>query len=118
MSGSLARTSRPSRMVLLVPLLTLWLGLSFRRAVATSLVIITLTGLAALASHLVVGNGIGDAEMTAALAGATAVGALAGSALGARVSQAVLGRGFALVVACVAAFLLIDVLFLGGPPGA
>ena len=36
----------------IVPVLTLWLGAPFRRAVATSLVIITLTGLAALASHL------------------------------------------------------------------
>ena len=39
----------------IVPVLTLWLGAPFRRAVATSLVIITLTGLAALASHLLTG---------------------------------------------------------------
>jgi len=102
----------------IVPLLTVWLGLSFRRAVATSLVIITLTGLAALTSHVLVGSGIDDVGLTAALAGATAVGALIGSALSARMPQAALGRGFALMVACVAALLLVDVVFLGGPPGA
>ena len=31
--------------------------------------------------------------------------------------QAALGRGFALVVAAVAVFLLIDTVALGGPPG-
>jgi uncharacterized membrane protein YfcA len=35
-----------------VPVLVLWFGIGFRRAVATSLVIITLTGAAALTSHL------------------------------------------------------------------
>lgn len=102
----------------LVPLLTLWLGLGFRHAVATSLVIITLTGAAALASHLAVGSGIGDAGLTAALAGATAAGALIGSAIGSRLPQSALGRGFAVMVACVALLLLADVVLLGGPPGA
>ena len=40
---------------MIVPVLTLWFGLGFRRAVATSLVIITLTGVAALVSHLATG---------------------------------------------------------------
>ena len=40
----------------IVPVLTLWLGAGFRRAVATSLVIITLTGVAALTSHLIAGS--------------------------------------------------------------
>lgn len=102
----------------LVPLLTLWLGLSFRRAVATSLVIITLTGLAALASHLAAGSGVADLAITASLAIATAAGALIGSAIGSRLPQATLGRAFAIVVACVAAFLFVDVVFHGGPPGA
>jgi uncharacterized protein len=38
----------------IAPVLTL--GARFRRAVATSLVIITITGLAALASHLIAGS--------------------------------------------------------------
>lgn len=101
---------------MIVPVLTLWLDMSFRRAVATSLVI-TLTGLAALASHLVGGASI-DVAVTAALAGATAVGALIGTVIAKRLPQRALGRGFALVVGAVAGFLLIDTLALAGPPGS
>ena len=43
----------------IVPVLTLWLGAPFRRAVGTSLVIIGLTGIAALASHLARGRPAG-----------------------------------------------------------
>ncbi len=100
---------------LIVPVLTLWLDVSFRRAVATSLVIITLTGLAALASHLVAGAQL-DLPVTATLAVFTATGSLAGTMLGQRVKQAALGRGFAVVVAFVAVFLLVDVVALNGPP--
>ena len=100
----------------IVPLLTVWLGLPFRRAVATSLVIISLTGLAALTSHLVAGSGLADLGLTAALAFSTAVGAFGGSMIGERVPQAALGKAFALMVFVVAAFLLVNVLLLGGPP--
>ncbi len=101
---------------LIVPVLMLWLGVSFRRAVATSLVILTLTGLAALASHLGTGSGL-NIPITAALAGSTAVGALAGTMLGRRLPERQLGRAFAVVVTALAVFLLVDVLVLGGPPG-
>lgn len=100
---------------LVVPVLTLWFDFTFRRAVATSLVIITLTGLAALASHLVVGASI-NVPVTAALSAATALGALIGSIFAQRVPQAALGRGFAVVVGALAVFLLIDTLVLNGPP--
>jgi uncharacterized membrane protein YfcA len=100
---------------MIVPVLTLWLGFSFRRAVATSLVIITLTGLAALASHLALGATI-DVPVTVALSAATAAGALVGSTFAQRVPQAALGRAFAVVVGLLAAFLLVDILLLGGPP--
>jgi uncharacterized protein len=100
---------------LIVPVLTLWLGFSFRRAVATSLVIITLTGLAALASHLAAGAQI-DVAVTIALSASTATGALIGSAFAQRVPQAALGRAFAVVVGLLAIFLLVDTLLLGGPP--
>ena len=100
---------------LIVPVLTLWMGFSFRRAIATSLVIITLTGLAALASHLAVGAVI-DVPLTAALSLATAAGALAGALLAQLVPQALIGRAFAVVVAALAAFMLVDTLLLGGPP--
>ncbi len=100
----------------IVPVLTLWFGLGFRRGVATSLVIITLTGLAALASHLATGARP-DVPVTAALAASTAFGALLGTLVGRRLPQAALGRGFAVVVGTVALFLLVDTLLLGGPPG-
>jgi uncharacterized protein len=102
---------------LIVPVLTLWLGASFRRSVATSLVIVTLTGLAALAGHLGSGSGI-NLAITVALAGSTAVGAFVGTMVGRRLPQAQLRRAFAVVVTAVAVFLLVDTLFLGGPPGA
>jgi uncharacterized membrane protein YfcA len=100
----------------IVPVLTLWFRAGFRHAVATSLVIITLTGLAGLASHLIAGARP-DVGTTAALAGSTALGALIGSLVSQRVPQAALGRAFALLVSAVAMFLLVDTLWLGGPPG-
>jgi len=102
---------------MIVPVLTAWFGMGFRRAVATSLVIITLTGLAALASHLVAGAAP-HVGVTVALAGGTAVGALIGTVVAQRLPRAALGRAFAVVVALVALFLLADVLVLGGPPTA
>jgi uncharacterized membrane protein YfcA len=101
----------------IVPVLTLWFGMCFRRAVGTSLVIITLTGLAALASHIATGTSF-DLPVTGALAGGTMAGALAGSLVGARLPQRLLGQGFAVVVAAVAVFLLIDTLVFNGPPGS
>ncbi len=101
---------------LIVPVLTLLFGASFRRAIATSLVIITLTGLAALASHLAAGASI-DVGLTAALAVPTGVGAVLGTIIGGHLPQAVLGRTFALLMTAVACLLLVDVVALGGPPG-
>lgn len=101
----------------IVPVLTLWFGTTFRRAVATSLVIITLTAAAALISHVVEGARL-DVPITAALAGSTAIGALLGTLGAQRVPQHALGRAFAAIVAGVAVFLLIDVLALSGPPGS
>jgi len=100
---------------LIVPALTLWLGVTFRRAVATSLVVIVLIGLAALASHLVAGAKV-DIPVTASLAVSTGVGGLLGASFGQRMPQAMLARAFAAVVACVAIFLLVNTLFFGGPP--
>lgn len=102
---------------LIVPVLTLWLGVCFRRAVATSLVIITLTGLVALVGHLVADADI-DVPVTVSLAVTTAIGALAGTVVAQRLPQATLGRAFAVIVGLVAAFLLADTLLLGGPPQA
>lgn len=101
----------------IVPVLTLAFGLGFRRAVATSLVIITLTGTAALVSHLAQGARI-SVGVTVALADGTMAGALAGALVGGRVPQRLLGRAFAVVVTLVAVFLLVDTIAFDGPPGA
>ncbi len=101
----------------IVPVLTLGFGLPFRRAVATSLVIITLVGVAALVSHLAQGAEI-IWSVTIALAVATAIGALLGTIVGGRLPQQTLGRGFSIVVAVVAVFLLVDTLAFNGPPGS
>jgi uncharacterized protein len=102
---------------LIVPALTVLMGLAVRRAIATSLAIITLTGIAALLSHLAEGAEP-DWELTVTLCAAAAAGALAGSSLAGRLEPRVLTHAFAAVVATVALLLLADVLLLGGPPGS
>jgi uncharacterized protein len=100
---------------LIVPVLTTLFAVPMRRAIATSLMIIGLTGLVALSAHLA--RGATPAwELTAVLAGAVALGSLAGTSFGSRLSPALLARVFAIAVTVVAVFLLIDVLALDGPP--
>ena len=92
----------------IVPVLTLWLGAPFRRAVATSLVIIAITGVFALASHLLTGaRPTSPSPLTLSLA--TGAGALLGTLVAERLPQALLRRGFAVIVAVVAVALLVDV---------
>jgi uncharacterized protein len=100
---------------LIVPALTTLFGLAMRRAIATSLAIVTLTGVAALVSHLAEGARP-DWPLTLTLGGAAAVGALLGSSLGRRLPPRTLAHAFGFVVGVVALFLLVDVLVLGGPP--
>ncbi len=50
------------------------------------------------------------------MTGACVVGAIAGASFAGRIPQRRLGRGFALLVVAVAAYLLVSVAFLGGPP--
>jgi uncharacterized membrane protein YfcA len=99
----------------IVPVLTLWLAVPFRQAVGTSLVIITLTGLAALASHLATGARP-DVATTAVLAVSTGAGAVLGTLVSERAPVKLLSRGFAILVGVVALALLVDTLALGGPP--
>jgi uncharacterized membrane protein YfcA len=54
--------------------------------------------------------------MRTALAAACVIGAVAGARLAGRIPQQALGRGFAALVTAVAAYLLISVTLLGGPP--
>lgn len=102
---------------LIVPALTIALGLPLRRAIATSLAIVAATGLVALGVHLAQGA---DPEwtLTIALSLSTAAGAVAGARYASSLDARTLARAFAALVAALAAFMLIDVLVLGGPPGA
>jgi uncharacterized membrane protein YfcA len=102
---------------LIVPTLAIFLALSMRVAVGTSLAIITATSVMGLAAHLVAGRGL-DPAVTGAMTAACVLGALAGVALAGRVPQRQLGRGFAGLVTAVAAYLLASTAFLGGPPGS
>lgn len=102
---------------LIVPALTMLLGLPMRRAIATSLAIITVTGVAALLSHLAEGAGP-NWPLTLVLGGAAAAGALGGTTIGRRLPAATLAHAFGAVVAVVAVLLLVDVLAFGGPPTA
>jgi uncharacterized membrane protein YfcA len=67
---------------LIVPALTMLLGLLMRRAIATSLAIITLTGMAALISHLATGAQP-DWPLALVLSGAAAAGRSAAARWGA-----------------------------------
>jgi uncharacterized membrane protein YfcA len=99
---------------LIVPTLAIALAFTMRTAVGTSLVIITATSLLGLAAHLVAGRGL-ETGVTATMAAACVAGAIAGAAIAGAVPQRTLGRGFAVLVVGVAAYLLASVAFLGGP---
>jgi uncharacterized membrane protein YfcA len=100
---------------LVVPTLAIALAFTMRTAVGTSLVIITATSLLGLAAHLLAGRSL-DAGVTVTMTVACAAGSVAGAALAGRLPQRVLGRGFAVLVVGVAAYLLVSVALLGGPP--
>lgn len=100
---------------LIVPTLAIFLALSMRLAVGTSLAIITATSVMGLAAHLYAGRGL-DVGVTASMTVACVVGALGAAAFAGRVSQRRLGHGFAGLLTAVATYLLISAAFLGGPP--
>jgi len=100
---------------LIVPTLAIALAFTMRTAVGTSLVIITAGSLLGLAAHLLAGRSL-DVNVTAELSIACAAGSVAGARAASRLPQRALGRGFALLVAAAAAYLLVSVTFLGGPP--
>lgn len=102
---------------LIVPALAIFLALSMRLAVGTSLAIITATSMMGLVAHLLAGRTL-DVGITAAMTAACALGALAGARLANRIPQRRLGGGFAALVAAVAVYLLVSATLLGGPPGS
>ncbi len=88
----------------IVPALTVALGLSLPVAIGTSLLVIAMTSSVALAAHLASG-GI-DGSLTAAFTGAAIVGAAAGTKLQARVPERGLRRLFAVLLVAVALVLI------------
>ena len=102
---------------LIVPTLAIGLAFTMRTAVGTSLAIITGTSVLGLIVHLLAGRGL-DAGVAAPMTIGCVAGALAGATLAARLPQRTLSHGFAILVVAVAAYVLISVAFLGGPPGA
>jgi len=101
---------------LIVPTLAIALAFTMRTAVGTSLAIITATSLLGLAVHLIAGRSL-DVDITAAMTAGCVAGAVAGGAIATHLPQRLIGRGFAILVTAVAAYLLISAAFLGGPPG-
>ncbi|MFE2424343.1 sulfite exporter TauE/SafE family protein [Streptomyces hokutonensis] len=92
---------------LAVPALVGVLGMRMRYAVGTSLLVITVNSLAALAMRTGTADGL-DWAVVGPFAGAAILGAWDGKRLAAKVSGHTLQRVFALVLMAVAAFMLID----------
>jgi uncharacterized protein len=90
---------------LVVPMLALAVRFPLRQAIGTSLVIVAFVSTVGFAAHLAGGSGI-DWGLTALLAGACAIGALAGALAAARVPQRLLGRAFSALLVAVAAFVI------------
>ncbi|MFJ8183087.1 sulfite exporter TauE/SafE family protein [Streptomyces sp. NPDC096105] len=95
---------------LAVPALVSVLGLTMRRAVGTSLLVVTVNALAALAART--GADAGGAphwELVGPFTGAAILGAWDGKRLAAKISGTTLQKVFAGVLLAVAAFMLVDV---------
>jgi uncharacterized membrane protein YfcA len=102
---------------LIIPTLVIFLSLSMRLAVGTSLAIITTTSAMGLAAHLFAGRDL-DVVVTVTMTAAGVVGALGGSAVAGRVPQGVLRRGFAGLLAAVGCYLFVSAAWLGGAPAS
>ena len=98
-----------------VPALALGLRVPMRRAIATSLVIVTGISAVGFAEHLLAGSHVAWAT-TLPFAIAAILTASAGAAIGARLPRRALAHGFALLLGAVAMYLLVSVVATGGPP--
>ncbi len=94
---------------LAVPALVSVLGLAMRRAVGTSLLVISVNSVAAVVARTGAGGGL-HWEVIGPFTGAAILGAWDGKRLAAKVSGHTLQRVFAGVLLAVAAFMLIDVI--------
>ncbi|MEU3276036.1 sulfite exporter TauE/SafE family protein [Streptomyces antibioticus] len=100
---------------LAVPALTAAVGLRIREAAGTSLLVITLNSLAALAVRAGPADGL-DPAVLAPFAGAAVLGAWDGGRLAAKVSGAVLRRVFAGVLLAAAALMAVETMALAITP--
>jgi uncharacterized membrane protein YfcA len=89
----------------IVPALVLLLGFPIPIAIGTSLLVIALTSVSALAAHLATGSI--DWAVVIAFTLAAIVGTLAGSTAGRRLSNARLTEAFAAVIVTIACFLVV-----------
>jgi uncharacterized membrane protein YfcA len=106
---------------LFVPAFALFGGLPMRRAVGTSLAVISLNSLAALAGHL--GHVVIRFETAGTITAAAAIGAWSGALLAQRAPEAGLRRAFGIFILLVATWMLgrspyVHALLGGYAPGA
>jgi uncharacterized protein len=101
---------------LVVPMLVVGMRFPLLRAIGTSLVIVGFASATALTSHLLQSAEL-DADLTAVMAVGCVAGVVAGMTLGGRVPQRALGHGFALLVAAMGAYIVLESVALGGPAG-
>jgi len=91
---------------LIVPALVTFAALGVPRAVGTSLVVMAIVSLTAVASQIAAGREI-PLGIAAGFAAGSIPGLLAGSAIGRRLPGPLLTRGFAIAIALVAAFVIV-----------
>ncbi|WP_298795894.1 sulfite exporter TauE/SafE family protein [uncultured Pseudonocardia sp.] len=96
---------------IIVPALTLLLGLTAAEAIATSLAIVTLTSLSGLAAHAAAAAASVDYGVIGVFAAAALLASLLAGRLANRLPAAALRRGFAFVILAVAAGVAAAALF-------
>jgi uncharacterized membrane protein YfcA len=99
----------------IVPALALGLRVPLRRAIATSLVIISLVSSIGLAEHLATGTRI-SWSIALPFTAAALLTASFGGTIARGLPQRTLARTFALMLAGIAGYLLLSITALGGPP--
>lgn len=92
----------------IVPLLSVGLGVPMRLAIGTSLIAIFLMSVTGFANHLAQGSHV-DWSLVLPFAAATIAGSLAGATLSPRVPRLALGRMFAVLLTGVAVLMLVSV---------
>jgi uncharacterized protein len=98
-----------------VPALALALHVPIRRAIATSLVVVTTVATAGLTEHLLAGARV-DWGIALPFAAAAIATASFGGAIARKLPQVALARGFAVLLGGIALYLAGSLMLFGGPP--